>query len=299
MTITQAIHKLFGSKFSFGRGFSKAHDAIDIPAPAGTPIYAVASGTVEYARDARTQADKGAKGWAMGGGNVVDINIGNHMATQYAHMQRFVVHEGQYVTKGQLIGYVGRTGGGAYNAATGQYSSYGGPGSQFAPGQEHVHFALIDHDAKKFVNPTQFLLDAAKDPVAPPVKTKDISLGGFNNLITYPVGHVITLADIGHISDVLSKAGWFDNPIQQVAFEEFMKQNALGKPWSKELQNQLAGQASADATNIGNATDVGGAIAAFGGTLTRIAGFAAGLLIIIVGLFIYSKSASEGSYGQA
>jgi len=74
------------------------HNGIDIPAPYGTPIYATADGVVGRAQ-------------RLGGyGNYVEINHGNEIQTRYGHMSRFVVHPGEQVKKGEVIGYVGSTG---------------------------------------------------------------------------------------------------------------------------------------------------------------------------------------------
>ena len=49
-------------------------------------------------------------GWNGGYGNYIVIKHGNGTQTLYAHNSRNVVKEGQTVTRGQLIGYVGSTG---------------------------------------------------------------------------------------------------------------------------------------------------------------------------------------------
>ena len=79
------------------------HNGTDFAAPGGTPIYAVADGVVSAARSMRSY------------GNCVQISHGtaddgNNYATLYAHMSSISVAEGQSVSKGQTIGYVGNTG---------------------------------------------------------------------------------------------------------------------------------------------------------------------------------------------
>lgn len=79
------------------------HGGTDFPAAKGTPIYAVADGIVSAARAMSSY------------GNCVQISHGtaddgNNYATLYAHMSSIAVSEGQTVTKGQVIGYVGNTG---------------------------------------------------------------------------------------------------------------------------------------------------------------------------------------------
>jgi murein DD-endopeptidase MepM/ murein hydrolase activator NlpD len=75
------------------------HPGMDFAAPEGTEIHATGDGVVE-------RADDGAQGY----GNHVVINHGYGYETLYGHMTRFVVHIGQQVKRGQLIGYVGSTG---------------------------------------------------------------------------------------------------------------------------------------------------------------------------------------------
>ena len=75
------------------------HPGMDFAAPQGTEIHATGDGIVERADD-----------MAQGYGNHVVINHGYGYVTLYGHMTRFVVHVGQQVKRGQLIGYVGSTG---------------------------------------------------------------------------------------------------------------------------------------------------------------------------------------------
>jgi len=74
------------------------HAGLDLPAKHGTPIYAPASGVVEYA------AKKGAYG------NFLLIAHSYGFKTAYGHLSRFAVKSGEYVSKGQKIAYVGSTG---------------------------------------------------------------------------------------------------------------------------------------------------------------------------------------------
>ncbi len=80
-------------------GQYKNHGGTDIGASYGSPIYAADSGTI-----ATVGYD------ANGYGNYVMINHGNGMQTLYAHMSSVAVSQGQSVSKGQTIGYVGSTG---------------------------------------------------------------------------------------------------------------------------------------------------------------------------------------------
>lgn len=43
-------------------------------------------------------------------GNCVVLQHGGGLSTRYAHMQRFVLKEGQTINRGDLIGYIGNSG---------------------------------------------------------------------------------------------------------------------------------------------------------------------------------------------
>ncbi|MQP23861.1 peptidoglycan DD-metalloendopeptidase family protein [Flavobacterium sp. LMO8] len=100
------------SRFS-GRRFHpvqmrfKAHNGTDYAAPHGTPIKSTASGVVE-----RT-------GYTAGNGNFVKVRHSSTYATQYLHMSKILVRNGQRVSQGQIIGKVGSTG-----LATGPHVCY-------------------------------------------------------------------------------------------------------------------------------------------------------------------------------
>ena len=85
------------------RWYGGSHKGVDICAAAGTPIYASAGGTV-------TKAGYNRAGAGNGYGNSIIISHGNGYTTVYAHCLSLVVHAGQTVKQGQLIGYVGSTG---------------------------------------------------------------------------------------------------------------------------------------------------------------------------------------------
>ena len=88
------------SDFGVGRwiyGKWDVHRGMDVPAPAGTKIYAAADGVVSTNNH-----------WTYG--ISVKISHGSGLATIYGHMSARAVNDGDYVTQGQLIGYVGSTG---------------------------------------------------------------------------------------------------------------------------------------------------------------------------------------------
>jgi murein DD-endopeptidase MepM/ murein hydrolase activator NlpD len=76
------------------------HLGVDFAAPRGTPVRAVASGVVTFA------------GYSGGYGNQVAIDHQAPYGSSYSHLQRIArgVRSGAEVRKGQVIGYVGRSG---------------------------------------------------------------------------------------------------------------------------------------------------------------------------------------------
>lgn len=109
--------------FSEGRGGgSRPHEALDIPAPRGTPVLAVDDGVV---RKLFTSV--------RGGLTVYEFDREERYCYYYAHLDDYApsLHEGQLLRRGDLVGYVGSTG----NAR------------EDAP---HLHFAVtrLDPDRK-------------------------------------------------------------------------------------------------------------------------------------------------------
>ncbi len=84
----------------FIRGFSWYHNGVDLSTGQyGTPIVAAQDGQVIFA------------GWdPYGFGYAVKINHCWGLATSYGHMERILVHVGQFVHKGDTIGLQGSTG---------------------------------------------------------------------------------------------------------------------------------------------------------------------------------------------
>ena len=102
---------------------TRMHNGIDMACAAGTPIYATRAGTVT-----RTAYQ------ANGAGNYVSINHLDGFSSIYMHMTHYVVSQGQSVSQGQLIGYVGNTG-----ISTG----------------DHLHFGISY--AGTYVNPLAYI----------------------------------------------------------------------------------------------------------------------------------------------
>lgn len=88
----------FGLRIHPVYGTQKSHTGIDIGAASGATIIAADGGTVTMA---------GVNG---GYGNCVMIDHGNGYKTLYGHMSSIAVTNGQTVSKGDTMGYVGSTG---------------------------------------------------------------------------------------------------------------------------------------------------------------------------------------------
>ncbi len=84
------IHPIWGDR--------RFHTGVDLAAGQGSPIYAIASGTVTSAY------------YNEANGYMVSISHGNGYGSLYAHMTNYIVAAGDSVTQGQVIGYVGSTG---------------------------------------------------------------------------------------------------------------------------------------------------------------------------------------------
>jgi murein DD-endopeptidase MepM/ murein hydrolase activator NlpD len=77
----------------------RMHEGVDIINESGTNIYAAADGVVRFA--GRTEG---------GYGSVIEISHGYGYSTLYAHLFKALVHPGQGVKRGELIGKCGRSG---------------------------------------------------------------------------------------------------------------------------------------------------------------------------------------------
>jgi murein DD-endopeptidase MepM/ murein hydrolase activator NlpD len=101
--------------FTQARGSDRRHDAIDIMAPAGTPVLAVADGHVEKLFTS-----------VQGGLTLYQFEPSGRYAYYYAHLQDYApgIAEGRQLRRGDLIGHVGSTG----NAD---------------PAAPHLHFAVF------------------------------------------------------------------------------------------------------------------------------------------------------------
>ena len=109
--------------FADARSEGRVHDAIDIPAPAGTPVIAAADGQIIKL----FQSDRG-------GTTIYQASVDRKLIFYYAHLQRYAdgLANEKFVKQGETIGYVGDTG----NAGAGNF---------------HLHFSIaVVADAKRY-----------------------------------------------------------------------------------------------------------------------------------------------------
>lgn len=99
----------FGNQRIFNGIPKNPHSGTDIAAPEGTSVKAAGDGYVVL---------NGSNYFY--GGNMVIIDHGEGLQTIYMHLKKSAVKEGQYVKKGQVVGYVGKTG-----RATGPHLHWG------------------------------------------------------------------------------------------------------------------------------------------------------------------------------
>jgi len=93
------ITSTFGHRENpFGGANVETHKGLDIAAPFGSPVKAMAKGTVEFA------------GLRGGFGNCIMIKHGNGFETLYGHLSKILVQVGQQINIGDQIGRVGSTG---------------------------------------------------------------------------------------------------------------------------------------------------------------------------------------------
>ena len=126
--------------FTQPRGGGRIHRALDILAPRGTPVVAAVDGTVRKLFNSKA-----------GGLSIYQFDREEQRVYYYAHLDRYAdgLREGDAITQGTVIGYVGTTG----NAP---------------PGTPHLHFSVeVLPPTKEWwkgepVNPYPLLLDAAR-----------------------------------------------------------------------------------------------------------------------------------------
>lgn len=92
------VSSSFGPRIDPFTGRNAMHTGLDIATNLNNPVVATANGVVVQV------------GFDKYKGNFVIISHGNGFSTEYWHLQKFVVKSGQKVERGQLVGYVGKTG---------------------------------------------------------------------------------------------------------------------------------------------------------------------------------------------
>lgn len=90
---------VFGSRRIINGIPKRPHNGVDITAPRGTPIPAIASGLVALVGRNYFYT-----------GNTVIIHHGHGIVSLYAHLDRVEVVQGDWINQGQIIGQVGTTG---------------------------------------------------------------------------------------------------------------------------------------------------------------------------------------------
>ncbi len=134
-----SISSRFGKRKDPLNNKSAFHTGIDFRGNKGEGIYATAGGVVK-------------KAFRNGGyGNYVLIDHGNGYTSSFSHMQKYLVHKGDSVERGQLIGLVGNTG-----RSTGS----------------HLHYEIALNNQP--INPSKFLKAAslARVSISSPKKKK-------------------------------------------------------------------------------------------------------------------------------
>jgi murein DD-endopeptidase MepM/ murein hydrolase activator NlpD len=116
----------FGERIDPFNGEGAFHAGVDISCPYGQQIVAPADGVVTFAAPYN------------GYGRMIEIDHGSGISTRYGHLSTMAVGDGESVRKGEVIGYVGRTG-----RSTGP----------------HLHYEVRIHDTP--VNPHKYLRTTA------------------------------------------------------------------------------------------------------------------------------------------
>src|SRR5262249_37681533 len=119
----------FKGSFYSMRG-SEPHHAADMLAPRNTPVHAVEDGKIGRLFVSR-----------LGGNTIYEVDPTNQYVYYYAHLQKYAdnLHEGDRVTKGQLIGFVGTSGNAPPNCPHLHFSV-----ERIAPGGSVFHGTAVD-----------------------------------------------------------------------------------------------------------------------------------------------------------
>jgi murein DD-endopeptidase MepM/ murein hydrolase activator NlpD len=133
----QSAYTTYGTIRGAYRALKVNHQGVDVAAPIGTPVLAVADGVVMLSGRGQIAGERIAvehgRARAREGGDGVLIS-------EYIHLKRRLVFAGERVSRGQIIGTLGITGHGA------------------AGHVPHLHYAtsLVDGRTRRRVNPHQY-----------------------------------------------------------------------------------------------------------------------------------------------
>jgi murein DD-endopeptidase MepM/ murein hydrolase activator NlpD len=110
------VDDMEGSFLERRSGGARGHEAVDILAPRETPIRAVEDGTIAKLFESR-----------QGGTTIYQFDPTERFTYYYAHLERYAngLHEGQHISAGDVIGYVGTSGNAPKNTP-------------------HLHFAIFE-----------------------------------------------------------------------------------------------------------------------------------------------------------
>ena len=182
-------------------GGTRRHQGLDIFGPRGAPVYAAASGTIEYSNFRGGNA-----------GNGVHIKHAGGVNTKYFHLDRLAgLQKGDSVVAGQLIGYNGSSG----NADA---------------GAEHVHFEVrkdgVVQEPLDYIEGNKKILNGFSDSVISiglmlPITPKTIGskeTSGLDELITELIKSIPSITSVSEgdpggagISDYIGsrQVSWF------------------------------------------------------------------------------------------
>jgi murein DD-endopeptidase MepM/ murein hydrolase activator NlpD len=88
----------FGERIDPFNGEGAFHSGVDISVPVGTPVIAPADGSVIFAD------------FLGGYGRAIVLDHGHGISTRYGHLASFAVAAGQFIHRGDTIGYIGLSG---------------------------------------------------------------------------------------------------------------------------------------------------------------------------------------------
>ncbi len=146
----RGIDDYWAMDYSHKRGREAYHGGIDIPAPQGTPILAVADGVV-VAKFMNERNPKGIE--IMLRHSPPDTGLDTWIYTQYTHLLEMPTLDiGQRVRMGEVIGKTSNSGMSGREARR-RYGSGGGSGRRGGPGvrRHALHFGVLYSTSRKYM----------------------------------------------------------------------------------------------------------------------------------------------------